>query len=44
MHGLVKSYPKGYSSRLECPLCLEEKISEKVEEKEQTIVLASESL
>ena len=38
VHGLVKSYPKGYSNRLECPLCLEEKINEKGEEKEQTII------
>ncbi len=43
IHGLVKSYPKGYSSRLECPFCLEEKISKKVEEKEQTSVLTPEN-
>jgi hypothetical protein len=24
IHGIVKSYPMGFDSRLECPLCLEE--------------------
>ena len=24
VHGVVKNYPKGYSQRLECPICVEE--------------------
>ena len=37
IHGLVKSYPKGHSKRLECPLCQEELLENYAEEKEQIV-------
>ena len=35
IHGMVKSYPKGYDRRLECPLCSEEirLFKEKIDQK-----------
>ena len=36
IHGIVKSYPKGYDQRLECPLCIEEikHLKEKIDRKQ----------
>ena len=33
IHGLVKSYPKGHSKRLDCPLCQEELLKNYAEKK-----------
>jgi hypothetical protein len=37
IHGLVKAYPKGYSNRLECPLCLKDQTYDAHDENQEEI-------
>ena len=38
VHGVVKNYPKGYTQRLECPICVEEEKQTRKQEIENKLI------